>query len=56
MPSIYDLIVDLPDGIGTRLVVVSSGKESFEIGRRLIPGCRPAGVVREEEGEGGLDA
>ena len=49
MPPIYDLIIDLPDGIGTRPVVASSGKEAFEIGRKLFPGCRLAGVIREEE-------
>ena len=49
MPPVYDLIVDLPDGIGTRPVVASSGKEAFEIGRKLFPGCRLAGVMREEE-------
>jgi hypothetical protein len=50
MPPIYD-----PDSIGTRPVIASSGKEVFEIGRRLFPGGRLAGVVREEEGEDGLD-
>ena len=49
MPPIYDLIVDLPDGIGTRPVIAGSGKEAFEIGRKLFPGCRLAGVIREEE-------
>ena len=49
MPPIYDLIIDLPDGIGTRPVVANSGKEAFEIGRKLFPGCRLAGVIREEE-------
>jgi hypothetical protein len=34
----------------------AAGKEAFEIGRRLFSDCRPAGVVREEEGEDGLDA
>ena len=51
MPPIYDLIIDLPDGIGTRPVVARDGKEAFEIGRRLFPGCRLAGAVREEEDE-----
>jgi hypothetical protein len=55
MPPIYDLIIDLPDGISTRPVIASSGKEAFEIGRRLFPGCRLAGVVREEDGENGED-
>jgi len=48
---IYDLIIDLPDGIGTRPVVAREGKEAFEIGRRLFPGCRLAGAVREEDDE-----
>lgn len=48
---IYDLIIDLPDGIDTRPVEASSRKEAFEIGRKLFPGCRLAGVVREEEEE-----
>ena len=55
MPPIYDLIIDLPEGIATRPVIASSGKEAFEIGRRLFPGCRLAGAVREEEGKDGLD-
>jgi hypothetical protein len=49
MPPIYDLIIDLPDGIGTRPVVAGSGKEAFEIGRKLFPGCRLAGAIREED-------
>ena len=49
MPPIYDLIVDLPEGIGIRPVEVRNGKEAFEIGHQLFPGCRLAGVVREEE-------
>lgn len=49
MPSVYDLIVELPDGIGTRSVEASSGEEAFEIGHRLFPGCRLAGVMREED-------
>lgn len=58
MPPIYDLIIDLPDGIGTRPVEASSGKEAFEIGLKLFPGCRLAGVVREESDQPdcGLDA
>ena len=35
-------------------VVAGSGKEAFEIGRALFPGCRLAGVAREEEGDDGL--
>ena len=49
MPPVYDLIVDLPDRIAIRPVEASNGKEAFEIGRKLFPGCRLAGVVREEE-------
>lgn len=30
-----------------RSVEASSGQEAFEIGRKLFPGCRLAGVVRE---------
>jgi hypothetical protein len=56
MPPVYDLIIDLPDGIGTRPVVASSGQEeAFEIGRKLFPGSRLGGVVREEECKDGLD-
>lgn len=55
MTPIYDLIIDLPDGIGTRPVEASNGKESFEIGRKLFPGCRLAGVVRDEEAFTGRD-
>jgi len=50
MPPVYDLIVDLPDGIAIRPVEASNGKEAFEIGHRLFPGCRLAGVVRGEDG------
>jgi len=50
MPPIYDLIIDLPEGISTRPVIASNGEEAFEIGHRLFPGCRLAGVVREEDG------
>jgi len=52
MPLIYDLIVELPEGIGIRPVEASNGKEAFEIGHRLFPGCRLAGVVREDEDYG----
>jgi hypothetical protein len=49
MPPIYDLIIDLPDGIGARPVDARYGKEAFEIGRRLFNECRQAGAVRGEE-------
>lgn len=49
MPPIYDLITDRPDGIGARQVEASSGEVAFEIGRKLFPGCRLAGAMREEE-------
>ena len=49
MPPIYDLIIDLPEGIATRPVEASNGKEAFEIGRKLFPGCSLAGVAREED-------
>ena len=49
MPPIDDLIIDLPEGISTRPVIASNGEEAFEIGHRLFPGCRLAGVVREED-------
>jgi len=51
MPPIYDLIIDLPDGITSRPVIASTGAEAFEIGHRLFPGCRLAGVVREDDDE-----
>jgi hypothetical protein len=47
MAPIYDLIIDLPEGIGTRPVIAKDSKEAFEIGHKLFPGCRLAGVIRE---------
>lgn len=52
MSPIYDLIIDLPDGIATKAVVASDGQEAFAIGRKLFPGCRLAGVMRDEEEDG----
>ncbi len=49
--SVDDVIIDLADGIATKPVVASDGRETFEIGRKRFPGCRLAGVVREEEDE-----
>ncbi len=40
-----------PESIATKPVIAREGKEAFEIGRRLFPGCRLAGAVREEEGD-----
>ena len=42
-------IADLPEGIGIRPVEASNGKEAFEIGHRLFPGCWLAGVARDGE-------
>jgi len=53
MPPIYDLIIDLPGGVVTRPVIASNGEEAFEIGRKLLPGCRLAGVVREDDEDDG---
>jgi len=41
-------MVDLAEGTAAKPVVARDGKETFEIGSRLFPGCRLAGVVREE--------
>ena len=44
-------VFHMSDGNGPRSVEESSGKEAFEIGRKLLPGCRLAGVMREGDDE-----
>lgn len=40
-----------PESFTYKPVVARDGKEAFEIGRRLFPGCQLAGVMLEEQGE-----
>jgi len=49
MPPVYDLIVQLPDGLATAPVFAEDSKQAFELGKKLFPGCRLAGVLRDEE-------
>ena len=51
MPTLFDLIIDLPDGMATAPVYARDGQHAFELGRKLYPGCRLAAVAREDEGE-----
>ena len=49
MATVYDLLVDLPEGIGIAPVFAEDRKQAMEIGRKLFPGHRLAGFKREEE-------
>ena len=56
MPPLFDLIIDLPNGMATAQVYAKDGQQAFELGRKLYPGCRLAAVAREDEEEAEAEA
>ncbi len=55
MTMLYDLLVDLPEGIWTAPIFAEDSKQALKLGKKLYPGCRLAGVVREGEDDHCLD-
>lgn len=49
MSQLWDLVIDLPEGIGTVPVYADTSEEAWQMGRELFPGCRLALVLRGDE-------
>ena len=46
---LYELIIDLPEGITTMSIHVESPEQAFMAGHDLFPGCRLAVVLADGE-------
>ena len=44
---LYELIIDMPEGITTMPIHAESPEQAFMAGHELFPGCRPAVVLAD---------
>jgi len=49
MGLLYELIIDLPEGITTMPIHAESPEQAYQAGHELFPGCRLALVLADGE-------